>query len=332
MIEAQILSLLYNHLNQPLSGQIIADQLGISRNAVWKTIEHLRLLGYKISTHHKKGYQLDDAIGTLHDSQLQALLHHQIPNIKINILDEATSTNDLAKQAISQNRTTQLFITQKQTQGRGRLGKHFYSDLDHGLYFSLAFKPNPKHQEFIPLYTLATAAALVQTLETYVNEAIGIKWVNDLFYQGKKIAGILSEASTNLENGEVAYIIIGVGINLAGNFQTAQADVQNVAGTLFGEQLPKDFNYNQFLADSLIRLYHYHLQLDQKTFLPFYNQRLLGRNQRVSFQEADQSMSTAIIRSINDSGHLIVEQNGKERALISQQISLSSHQFTQKRM
>lgn len=330
MNEAHILSILYQHPNEPISGQSIADKLGISRNAVWKIIEQLRTLGYQIETQHKKGYLLTQSVPSLHASQIQARIEPFLPDLSIQVFEELSSTNDVAKENIIKTQQNQLIIAKKQNQGRGRVGKSFYSELKDGLYFSLAFKPDPANKVLIPLYTLAAATALVQTLEPYVDEAIRIKWVNDIFYKGKKVAGILSEASTHLENGEVAYIIIGIGLNLAGSFQTANTDIQKVAGTIFGEQLPLNFNQNQLLADYLRNFYDFHLNLDQKNFLGIYNQHLLGINQTVYFQERNQTMSSAIIRSVNDQGHLIVEQNGQKRALISNEISLSSQQFAKK--
>src|SRR5699024_7546660 len=104
-----------------------------------------------------------------------------------------------------------------------------------GLYFSIAVTPNTSDLENIPLYTILAAATLVEVLEDNLETPLSVKWVNDIFYQGRKVIGILSElVSQKGQNG----IIVWTCIHFVGNFYKADKEAQNVAGTLFGEQLP----------------------------------------------------------------------------------------------
>lgn len=238
------------------------------------------------------------------------------------------STNDSIKPLFQKHpHHISLVAASEQTAGRGRRDKPFFSSLDHGLYFSLALMPNTKKIEEIPLYTLLTAAALGRTLETILDEPIAVKWVNDIFYQKRKVAGILSEMLTRVENNKEIGIVIGVGINLAGDFGASDEAVQTVAGTLFGRELPKTFNESQFLGNFLTHFWHHHHQFHKKDFMSYYDARLMGKGKEVSYQVNGEEKK-GIIKGINEHGHLLVkEPNETIDVLYGQEVHFGSHQF-----
>lgn len=254
--------------------------------------------------------------------QIQTHLNYPLT---ITIVKETTSTNDVAKKLLKEGKGGLLLIaTNKQTAGRGRLGRCFYSELAHGLYFSLAFQPKNISMEEIPQYTILAATALVETLEAMTKKTLAIKWVNDIFYNGRKISGILSEMVSAKDIG----VVVGIGINFAGDFTHTSKEVQAVAGTLFGKETPHDFNQNAFLQHFIERFFHYHQHFNQKAFLPIYEEHLLGIGETVEYVIQDKKY-TGIILGINEQGHLMIQKpNGERDTLYSQEVHFSSAQFS----
>lgn len=329
-VQKLVLEYLMSHQNQPISGQALADEFSVSRNAVWKAIEILRQKGYQIVSQGNTGYQLKGMSHQLDPEQILHQIDEMWEGLYIENHKEVTSTNDLAKQFNITNRGQNgLFIAEKQTQGRGRRGRNFHSDLSKGLYFSLTIRPKVDDPQDVPRYTIAAATAVVQAIEALTDKDIKIKWVNDLFYNGRKISGILSEAVTDLETGGFSAIVIGIGINLSGDFSAASQDVQDVAGTLFGESLRESFNPNQFLKTFLNYFGRYHLDLLAPDFLSIYRDHLLGLNQEVTYL-INKEKHRGIIEGIDTDGHLLVRQtNGQLETLIGQEVHFSSKQFAQ---
>ena len=252
--------------------------------------------------------------------------------LNIELLDKVSSTNDVAKQLLNEqvDKFT-LIATNKQTAGRGRSGNFFYSMLDHGLYFSLAFQPNTNKIEKIPLYTMLAATTLVEVFEEYIVEDLSIKWVNDIFYKGRKVIGILSEMVTTGATQEIPGIVIGIGINLAGDFTQADDAIQAVAGTLFGKEIPKDFNQNKFLSQFLNRFFMYHQNFSDEKFLTVYEKHLLGLGQKI-YYFVNKERHEGVIQGINEKGHLLVLNADQTiKTLYGQEVHFGSQQFiTQK--
>ena len=248
--------------------------------------------------------------------------------LNVVILDYVSSTNDVAKQELrdSPNQLT-LVATNRQTAGRGRSGKSFYSELAHGLYFTIAFLPNTEKVENIPLYTLLAATTLVEALQQYVSNPVWIKWVNDIFYNGKKVSGILSEMVSGIDDVSIPGLVVGIGLNISGNFKGTDEMVQSVAGTLFGEKTPAGFNQNEFLGAFLNRFYKNHLSFQEKKFMPIYEKHLLGIGQEVHYT-VNREQRHGVIEGINAEGHLLVRQtDGTIEVLYGQEVHFGSNQF-----
>jgi len=330
-VQDNILSLLLKENTRPISGQKLADRLQVSRNAVWKAVNQLKEEGYEIDSVSRKGYQLKKLTKSLDQKLIKEKLADQHKHIKIITKDSVTSTNDLVKQhLIDYPKEDVLVASNIQTQGRGRRGKSFYSNLKEGLYFSIGIQPNTEDMSNLPLYTVLTASALVKTLEKHLEDRPKIKWVNDIFYKGRKVSGILSEVTSDLESGSVDGIIIGVGLNLAGMFNKAEQNVQEVAGSIFGDSTPDNFNQNTFLAEFLSFFSEYEAELSLKTFLPIYKEHLLGLNQEIKYMYRGEEFR-GIIRDIDKDAHLIVEDStGSLKTLVGQEISFTSRQFIER--
>ena len=257
----------------------------------------------------------------LDKTQIQKNLNEPV---EIILVDSTTSTNDMAKEKIHEVKDSFLLIaTNKQTAGRGRLGRNFYSEIAHGLYFSLAFQPQTVSLEEIPQYTVLAAAALVETIEKMTGKNLAIKWVNDIFYNGRKISGILSEMVTTSKVG----VVVGIGINFSGDFKETSEDIQQVAGTLFGTKTPETFNQNKFLQKFIERFTYYHKHFHDKTFLSIYEEHLLGVGKEVYYFNKKERHEGTIL-GINNQGHLKVEKkDGQVEILYSNEVHFSSRQF-----
>lgn len=251
--------------------------------------------------------------------------------LEIQSYQRVPSTNDLAKSYLKDTVGKEaLIIANHQNAGRGRSGRQFYSNLKQGLYFSLALKVKEKDTKNLTLYTIAAASAMIQAMEECFSLEIDVKWVNDLFYKGKKVAGILTEAITDPQKNRVDSIIIGIGLNLAGSFKNADKKTQETAGCLFNESLEKE-SLDSLLISFLSSFYDYHSRLEERKFLPLYEEHLLGLNEKIYYYKKEKKYE-AYIRGINRDGELIVENEeaGIEN-LFANEIHFSSQQFASNR-
>lgn len=248
--------------------------------------------------------------------------------LKVQSYDELTSTNDRVRNHLKKNPEDDLLIiSKKQTKGRGRSGRNFYSEIDHGLYFSMGIHPKDIQPEELPLYTIAAATAIMQAVKEVLGIELKIKWVNDLFYNGRKVSGILSEAITNPKTNRVSSLIVGIGVNIVGSFDEADTLTQQTAGSLY-EELPLKFNLNKLLGKFLIQFKNYHEDLEARKFLPIYEKQLLGIGQEISYTRKNKKYY-GVIQGINKQGHLQIKNKNREWIeLLADEIHFSSQQFT----
>ena len=197
----------------PVSGDKLAQELSISRAAVWKHIHALRQQGADIQSHNGQGYQLCSEIfnATTLSSALADMQHPPRTMGKHILHFESldSSNREAMRQAESDCPEGTVIIANQQTQGRGRLGRVWHT-LEHALALSIVLRPKLA-PESVPQLSLLTAVALQQGLSPYCKD-IQIKWPNDLLIHGKKVAGILTEMRA--EPGLVHAVIVGIGINL----------------------------------------------------------------------------------------------------------------------
>src|SRR2546427_10869783 len=218
-IDAQILKALRAN-NAGTSGAELAQKVGITRAAVWTRIEDLRSLGYDIEASPHRGYRLLHAPDVLHaDDLLSRLGKTKSIGRDIRVFQETTSTNDvvekLARDGVEEG---VVVFAEAQTKGRGRLGRKWVSPARKGLWFSLLLRPRLRLQAVTRL-TIVSATALVRAIRSRTGLTPEIKWPNDLSFRGKKIAGILTEMSAELDR--VKYVILGIGVDVnlsAGEF------------------------------------------------------------------------------------------------------------------
>ena len=191
-----------------VSGQELASRLEVSRNAVWKAIKSLQGQGFEIESHAGIGYRL----AVKRDIISRDILANDLKYpCNIQVFDKLDSTNNYAKKP-AEDKVPRLIIADRQTAGRGRLGRSFYSPAEKGVYMSLAFEPDFDLDKSLFVTTIAAVAAC-RAIEDSAALHPKIKWVNDIYLGNKKLAGILTEAESNFESGKIQKIIVGVGIN-----------------------------------------------------------------------------------------------------------------------
>lgn len=212
-LKEQVLHILIEQKGQAVSGQWLANQFHVSRAAVWKAIRALKEDGHFIQAGQNRGYTLLPNSDVLSVTAIAPLLLPPLRSELLTIVSQCSCTNDLVRQlAIHSAPAGSCVLADTQTNGRGRQGRNFYSPPG-GLYLSMLLRPSLLMQESTFL-TIAAAVAICRAVKKICNLSLEIKWVNDLFLNGKKVGGILTEAVTDLEGGTFEYVIVGIGLNI----------------------------------------------------------------------------------------------------------------------
>lgn len=320
--KSEILAILSENMGKYISGQEIADRLSLSRNAIWKAIENLKSDGYPVESKSKVGYALTCDVDILSKDVIASGLNYDGDLI---VQSSVASTNLVAKEKFN-HQTPLLVVANAQTKGRGRLGRDFYSPADTGIYMSYAFRPNFDMSKST-LITLAAAVAVAQSMEEIVKISPKIKWVNDLFINDKKVAGILTEASINLESGQMDTIIVGIGINC---FTKDFPDFErNVAGSIDAKE---QYSRNQLIISIANKLNNLLENLDPKEVVFQYKTRCntLGKQITIyrDYNNPNEIGVKARAYDIDDNGGLIVEYQSDFRSqlhtITSGEISIRS--------
>ncbi|MDO4989412.1 MAG: biotin--[acetyl-CoA-carboxylase] ligase [Eubacteriales bacterium] len=232
MTKDDVLALLQEREGDYLSGEELARGLSLSRTAVWKAIGQLRAEGYPIESVTRRGYRLLPGGDVLSADGVMKHLRHR--ELRIEVFPSVGSTNTVLKTLAEQGEAAGcVVIAGEQTAGRGRMGRSFYSPAGSGLYMSVLYRPSSPAADAVRI-TACAAVAVAGTIEELSGRQAQIKWVNDVLVDGKKVCGILTEASLDCESGMFRHLIVGIGVNTAvpdGDFPEA---LRGVAGSAFG--------------------------------------------------------------------------------------------------
>ena len=214
-----------------VSGAQLAEQLAISRAAIWARIEELRRVGYDIEAGPHFGYRLINSPDALHADDLVARLGKtKVIGRDIQVFEQTTSTNDvIEKLARDGVREGAVVFAESQTKGRGRLGRKWMSPTRKGLWFSILLRPQLNPQEATQL-TVASATALRRAIKTVTGLDAEIKWPNDLLVDGKKIVGILTEMSAEVDR--VRHVILGIGVDVNQDVAEFPEELRKLATSL----------------------------------------------------------------------------------------------------
>ena len=249
----------------------------------------------------------------------------------------ATSTNDLAwDYALSHPGDDAVFIADAQSAGRGRRGRTFHSPANTGIYVSILLQKKSSRTEATHLTCLA-AVAVCRAIQKVCAIEVRIKWVNDIYHEGKKICGILTEGKTLPQNQELSCAIVGIGLNLFAPHEGFPDEIRNRAGALFNtapdeygissEESSKELRKRLYLSiiDHFFELYNI---CDKSLLAAEYRARsmLIGKNVEIttaSLRQADAQNTQGFVRGIDNDFRLLVEfPDGTTGALSSGEVTV----------
>lgn len=305
---------------ESFSGQALADRLGISRMAVSKAARELQKQGWQITAASGRGYQLlagSDALTVDAFRAAWAVGSSGVDCPTVTVLSTVESTNKTAKeQAFTGASHGTLVLAGEQTAGRGRLGRSFASPSGKGIYMSLILRPELQAADALAA-TGSAAVAVCRAVKRLCGLDLDIKWVNDLYYRGKKVCGILTEASTNLESGQVEWLVVGIGLNLTTRAEDLGPELTAIASSLYpyGASPVSRVALAAAIAEELLAL------CPEFDYLEEYRRRCFVPGHWVTIHGSGPAWTARAI-SIDDLGRLVVESDGRRTALSHGEVSV----------
>ncbi|OGP71364.1 MAG: biotin--[acetyl-CoA-carboxylase] ligase [Deltaproteobacteria bacterium RBG_13_58_19] len=293
----------------PLSGEVLAAGLGLSRAAVWKRIHRLKALGYAIEGSPRRGYRLLGLPDKLLPAEITQGLKTRYLQGPIHHFETLPSTNDLAKELGSRNAPEgTLVVAESQSRGRGRLGRDWDSPPGLGLYVSLLLRP-PLPPTEMPRITLTVAVAVVRALKRAAGVAPGIKWPNDLLVQGKKVGGILTEMET--ESDRIRHLVVGLGLNVNNRefpppLHLTATSLALATGASFSRRLILQAWLEEFEA-----LYDLFLNQDFAVILEEWRQYNVTLGRTVTVRQGPREISGLALEVAGDGALLIRQETGE---------------------
>ncbi len=253
--EEEILSLLRTSGEKYLSGEALSKKFKVSRTAIWKHIHSLMDQGYEFESHTNLGYRLQSVPDLLLPAEIENALATKYVGRELYCFNEIGSTNDMAARLTEKEVPEGTVVTaEKQTAGKGRLGRTWASPERSGLWFSVILRPkiSPYHS---PKLTFIAGLSVLDAIKKVTGEDAELKWPNDVMLRGKKLCGILTEMKAEMDI--VNYLIIGIGINVNLSKNDLPESVRGRATSLKME-LRKDVPRVKLLAEALKSLEEYY--------------------------------------------------------------------------
>ena len=322
ILRSRILELLRKAGEAYMSGEEIAGKLGVSRTAVWKHVKELREAGYKIKSRSRSGYTLEETPDCLLPGEIKNGLRTRFVGKDIVFFEEVDSTNRVAKQLAQKGAAAgAVVVAEAQGKGRGRLERPYFSPAGKGIWFSVILRPHILPQE-APKCTLLAAVAVAMAMKRFGLKA-EIKWPNDILHEGKKLTGILTEMSAEIDR--INYIVIGTGINVNIEEEEFPEELRDKATSLSimkGERLPR-VAFFQAVLEALDELC---IVLEEDGFAPIIARWreyavTLGQEVHVIGAIGKDSFDGRAI-DIDEEGALLVETEGGVRRVLAGDVSI----------
>lgn len=229
-----------------LSGEDLAESLGVSRAAVWKGVNSLREEGFVIDAVTNKGYMLNQDSDAISMAGIRKHLFDST-DVRIEIYDELDSTNKYLRGRVEEDEGL-VVIAREQSAGIARNGKNFFSPKDTGIYFSILLKPCTGFDEIKHISELA-GMAVCKAIKMVCCEEAHIEGINDIYIDEKKVCGMLTSVSYNIEEDKTEYVILGMGVNMYPPDKGFPSAIKKTAGTLL--EKPKGDFKNHLVAEIL---------------------------------------------------------------------------------
>ena len=302
-----------------ISGEQMADVLNVSRNTICKYIAKLRKMGYDISSSTNKGYRLKLENNKFNKLELSKKIKTKNFVKNIYFFEDLDSTNEYAKTLADKLEDGDIVVCNNQTNGKGRLDRSWHGSKDKNIYMSLILKPNLELMNVWQI-TLLSGLLICQTIENILGIKAYIKWPNDIIINSKKVCGILTEVSAQIDR--LKYIILGIGINV--NEDIFDDSIKDKASSLYLEY-GKEIDRNEFLALFLQNFEEIYFEyLENRDFKPYLEKYKsicinIGKEARIF---SNNKVIDGKILDISDLGHLIVENEDGNNIILSGEVSI----------
>lgn len=305
-VKTELLSILEANRETDLSGEELAKRMGVSRTAVWKAVKALKQEGYQIDAANNRGYRLQESTDVLSEEGIRLELSGDRQNLPVEVYKILDSTNVEAKRRALEGATHGLtIIAEEQTNGKGRLGRDFYSPAGTGIYMSILLKPELTGADVV-LVTTAASVAVCRGIRKTLGVEPQIKWVNDVYLGDKKICGILTEAISDFEMGKIDTVVVGIGINYRTDI--FPDELKDKAGSVAsGKNVPR----NVLVAAVLNEFWDIYDNLAKREFMEEYRRCSNVIGKEVRFLEKDTWQEGKAL-DIDEDGGLVVECMGED--------------------
>lgn len=312
----KVLVLLENNKGIYFSGEQIAKECEVSRAAIWKTIKKLQSEGYQIDAVSNKGYALVEDSDILSETGIKKYLE---ADVDVHVEQVVTSTNTLVVQkAIQQEKEGYILIAGEQTKGKGRTGHTFYSPNQTGVYLSILLRPNTLSPMEATNITSMAAVAACEAIEKFGIDP-KIKWINDIFINGKKVSGILTEASISMESKLMEYVVLGIGFNVYEPDGGFPQDIQNIAGSIFSKK--EEDGKNKLAAYFINSFMKYYLRFDKQEYYQSYKDHSMILNKEIYIVTPEGNKYVYAL-DIDKNFELIVDDQGERKILSSGEVHI----------
>ena len=315
MTKYKILEILRNREGEYISGEILSEQLNISRTAVWKGIHSLKEKGYKIEGINNKGYRfLEDAADNIFKYEIEKKLADNKLWNNVYCFETIDSTNNYAKKDIEKLFHGDIIIADEQLKGRGRMDKVFYSPKESGIYMTFILKENI-FPDSIKLLSLGISNAVCRAIEEETGIIPELTW-NDIRVGEKKVCGILTEYSVEVETGKAEYLIVGIGINVNNTEFPKELRDKVTSLRIFSGQEINRKNLIISILNEIEKIVQNKKYISQrKKILYEYIEKTKLLNKKVEVKVIDKKI-IGTVRGINDRGGLIIiKENGRKEII-----------------
>ncbi|OGF47314.1 MAG: biotin--[acetyl-CoA-carboxylase] ligase [Candidatus Firestonebacteria bacterium RIFOXYC2_FULL_39_67] len=319
--EEQILILLKSSCPDCISGEELSKKFGVTRAAIWKHMHALMKQGYKIESHTHLGYTLISSPDKVLPAEIRDGLETEYMGRELYCFNEAGSTNEIAiKLAEGKVSEGAVVIAEKQTAGKGRLGRKWISPSGSGLWFSIILKPkiNPQHSAKL---TFISGLAVLDAIKSVTGLKAGLKWPNDVLVNGKKVCGILTEIKAGPD--VINYQVIGIGVNVNLNENAFEGLLKNSATSLSVEA-GKEVSRLKLLKEILKNIETGYELFKKEGFEPFlsrWKEHSVTLNNKVKVKGLLESFE-GIALDIDDDCALILRlSSGEKKRVLSGDVS-----------
>lgn len=319
-MKKEILRILRNS-NEYISGQELCSCLNVSRTMIWKIMNQLKEEGYMIDSVSNRGYLLLENPDILSKEEIESRIDTKLFGRRVEYIPEVDSTNTYGKRiAEEQDTHGTLVVAEMQNSGKGRRGKQWDSPKGTGIWMSLILKPNFNPQN-ASMITLVAGLGVAMAIQKLYQTPCQIKWPNDIVLNKRKICGILTEISTEIDM--VNHLVVGIGINA--NTQEFPAELEEVA-TSISKEIGRDILRSELIAQCMKEIeYYYHIFMktqDLRELVQDYNDLLISKDKHVFILEGEVKYEAKAL-GINVRGELeVLTKDGKKKNIYAGEVSV----------